>query len=151
MLAELTRLVLLAALFAAAALANYQEIDFDFKDPQLIQDAVSRAQWIAAGTFEVTYCLPWIDGWHCGGRIKTIEVLKAEGPKLPPTLRWVERYGTCFLCTLLSRNDGKQGVWFLIYRQGEWSLSPAGDFCGGMFPLESRRLVSAAISRERSK
>lgn len=134
-----------------AMLMSAQEMDV--ADPEVIQRAVAHADAVVSGRFGTSWCLPWLDGWHCAGALHVKEAL--SGPWKADqniSFRWVEPMGaTCLICSVISRWDHHEGIWFLVRRGSSWELSPAGArWCGGPAPLRSRDRVVAAIRKKKT-
>jgi hypothetical protein len=133
----------LIAVFAAVVLCGAAQ-EVDPHDPTIIAERLDRADAIVLGSFQVKPCLPWFDGWHCGGAIQVRESL--HGPwksNEAVQFRWKEHYGNvCFICEKVSEFGGQQGIWFLTNKNGAWQFtSTAALWCGGPFSIKDRDVI----------
>lgn len=143
-------LVFLSSLIATGLVGDAQE--YDPRDPASISDGLDRASVIVIGRFSVDWCLPWFDGWHCGGSVHVEEFLYGDqkpGEYVP--FRWKEVYGqTCLICQKISLLKGIRGIWFLVRKPDGWHCSgTTAIWCGCPLPMDCRDAVVRVI-RERS-
>jgi hypothetical protein len=127
--------------------------ELDPHDPAAIAERLNRASAVVIGKFQVAWCLPWFDGWHCSGAVHVTESLHGSWKANDAVqFQWKEPYGgTCLVCTILSPLDGHEGIWFLTKKNDTWTFTPAGAFwCGAPLPLGDRDAVTY-ILRQRDR
>jgi hypothetical protein len=131
--------------------SNGQE--FDPKDHAVIADALSRAEVVVIGTFQVRHSFPWFDGWHYSAALQVQTVLHGTvrvGESLQ--YHWLEPFvPACHACHRLSSwFDRLQGIWFLKRIGNEWALSGTkAVWGGGPLPLDARDAVQKVIDGRR--
>ena len=128
--------------------------NLDPHDPAVIADRLDRATAVVIGRFQVDWCLPWFDGWHCSGAIHVAESLRGSWkPSEAVQFRWKERYGdTCLVCEKVSQFHRHKGIWFLTKKNDAWQFTLTGAFwCGGPFPMDDRDAVIRLIRQRDSR
>ncbi len=147
----MNRCITLGLLLTTASYCCAQELDPH--DPAMISDGLNRSSVVVIGKFDVEWCWPWFDGWHCSGAIHVEESLYGHwkvNEAVP--FRWREHYGpTCFICTRISRLDGDKAIWFVSKKDGAWRFSgPHFGWCDEGLPLDCRDAVIRCI-RQRGR
>ena len=127
--------------------------EFDPKDHAVIADALSRAEVVVIGTFQVRHWFPWFDGWHYRGTLQVQTVLHGT-VRVDEFLQyhWLEPYlPASHACHRLSSwFDRLRGIWFLKRVGNEWALSGTmAVWCGGPLPLDARDAVQKVMDARR--